>query len=114
MVYLLQMLLYVAGIRQRLLLYTIFSLSMNYKSVDISLLVACGLLPTLYELAGVCTPLQGLVQPVRGKLGQAQLNTVLRVASYRLIQIVSLTTRWVLSSDNLVLSKLVKGEKKDT
>ncbi|XP_060586390.1 probable E3 ubiquitin-protein ligase HERC1 [Ruditapes philippinarum] len=80
------------GTRQRLLLCTIFSLSISYKAVDISLLVACRLLPTLYEMASLSAPIQGLVQPIRGRLGQVQLNTVLRVASFRLIQIVSLTT----------------------
>ncbi|KAL4227433.1 putative E3 ubiquitin-protein ligase herc1 [Mactra antiquata] len=82
----------VLGCKQRLLLCSIFCLSMSYRSVDISLLTSSKLLPTLYEIIGSTIPVYGLVQPVRGRLGQSQLDKVLKVASYRLVQIISMNT----------------------
>ncbi|XP_052792636.1 probable E3 ubiquitin-protein ligase HERC1 isoform X1 [Mya arenaria] len=77
--------------KHRMILVSLFSLSVNYRAVDISLFTACGLLPSLYDMVGVVTPIFGFVQPVNGRLLQSHLAIILRVASFRLVQIITLT-----------------------
>jgi len=79
-----------------MILVSLFSLSVNYRAVDISLFTACGLLPALYDMVGVVTPIFGFVQPVNGRLLQSHLAIILRVASFRLVQIITLTARYKL------------------
>ncbi|MGH0120210.1 UNVERIFIED_CONTAM: hypothetical protein FKN15_006371 [Acipenser sinensis] len=77
--------------QQRLLLVTVFALSVRYQPVDVSLAVSSGLLNVLSQLCGTDTmlgqPLQLLQKP-----GVSQLSTALKVASTRLLQILAITT----------------------
>ena len=85
-------LLCIAECRLQLLLHTIFSLSICYKPVDISLAVGCGLLPVLFSMEGCFTPGPYFVQRGKGRLLPVDLHKILRSASYRLIQLISITT----------------------
>jgi len=76
-----------------MILVSLFALSVNYRAVDISLFTSCGLLPALYDMVGVTAPIFGFVQPVKGRLLQSHLGIILRVASFRLVQIITLTSR---------------------
>ncbi|XP_070543560.1 probable E3 ubiquitin-protein ligase HERC1 isoform X2 [Ptychodera flava] len=78
------------GARQRLLLTTVFALSVKYQPVDISLAVSTGMLPLLSRLCGHQAVLKPLVPWV--SRGMSQLNTILQVASMRLLQILAVTT----------------------
>ena len=78
--------------RLQLLIHTIFSLSTCYKPVDISLAVGCGLLPILFSVEGCFTPGPYIVQRGKGKLLPVDLYKIQRAASYRLIQLISITT----------------------
>ncbi|KAJ3593562.1 hypothetical protein NHX12_005896, partial [Muraenolepis orangiensis] len=66
--------------QQRLLLVTVFALSVRYQPVDVSLAISSGLLNVLSQLCGTETmlgqPLQLLHKP-----GVSQLSTALKVAS---------------------------------
>ncbi|XP_029599121.1 probable E3 ubiquitin-protein ligase HERC1, partial [Salmo trutta] len=77
--------------QQRLLLVTVFALSVRYQSVDVSLAISSGLLNVLSQLCGTETllgqPLQLLQKP-----GVSQLSTALKVASTRLLQILAIST----------------------
>ncbi|XP_043933675.1 probable E3 ubiquitin-protein ligase HERC1 isoform X2 [Protopterus annectens] len=77
--------------QQRLLLVTVFALSVRYQPVDVSLAVSSGLLNVLAQLCGteamLSQPLQLLQNP-----DVSQLSTALKVASTRLLQILSITT----------------------
>ncbi|XP_069046831.1 probable E3 ubiquitin-protein ligase HERC1 isoform X3 [Lepisosteus oculatus] len=77
--------------QQRLLLVTVFALSVRYQPVDVSLAISSGLLNVLSQLCGTDTmlgqPLQLLQKP-----GVSQLSTALKVASTRLLQILAITT----------------------
>ncbi|KAL3866609.1 hypothetical protein ACJMK2_043893 [Sinanodonta woodiana] len=75
----------------RLLLTTIFALSMRYEPVDISLAVACGLLPILFKIIGEPTVCPQMLQLVKGSLSKQHLRTVLSVSSHRLIQIITVS-----------------------
>ncbi|XP_055518701.1 probable E3 ubiquitin-protein ligase HERC1 isoform X3 [Leucoraja erinacea] len=79
------------GAQQRLLLVTVFALSVRYHPVDVSLAISSGLLNVLSQLCGTDTmlgqPLQLLQKP-----GISQLSTALKVASTRLLQILAITT----------------------
>ncbi|XP_034385564.1 probable E3 ubiquitin-protein ligase HERC1 isoform X2 [Cyclopterus lumpus] len=77
--------------QQRLLLVTVFALSVRYQPVDVSLAISSGLLSVLSQLCGTETmlgqPLQLLQKP-----GVSQLSTALKVASTRLLQILAIST----------------------
>ncbi|XP_061671695.1 probable E3 ubiquitin-protein ligase HERC1 isoform X2 [Syngnathoides biaculeatus] len=77
--------------QQRLLLVTVFALSVRYQPVDVSLAISSGLLNVLSQLCGTDTmlgkPLQLLDKP-----GLSQLSNALKVASTRLLQILAIST----------------------
>ncbi|XP_077988697.1 putative E3 ubiquitin-protein ligase HERC1 [Glandiceps talaboti] len=78
------------GAKQRLLLTTVFALSVKYQPVDISLAVSSGMLPLLSRLCGH----QAAIRPLLPWMsrGSSQVNTILQVASMRLLQILAVTT----------------------
>ncbi|KAJ8304849.1 hypothetical protein KUTeg_018432 [Tegillarca granosa] len=69
------------GVKKKLLLWTIFSLSMKYKPSDISLAVSCGLLPLLFNLSGGNANTPHMMPLTERFLQQDQLDTVLQVSS---------------------------------
>ncbi|XP_036123353.1 probable E3 ubiquitin-protein ligase HERC1 isoform X14 [Molossus molossus] len=77
--------------QQRLLLVTVFSLSVHYQPVDVSLAISTGLLNVLSQLCGTDTMLGQPLQ-LLPKTGVSQLSTALKVASTRLLQILAITT----------------------
>lgn len=81
---------------ERLLLLTVFALSVRYEPNDVSLAVNSGLLPLL---AKFCGPLLGQAShTLVYHTGQSQLEAVLEVASMRLVQIIAATTGYVYSA----------------
>lgn len=85
--------------QQRLLLVTVFALSVRYQPVDVSLAISSGLLNVLSQLCGTETmlgqPLQLLQKP-----GVSQLSTALKVASTRLLQILAISTGYELKEED--------------
>ncbi|XP_048472974.1 probable E3 ubiquitin-protein ligase HERC1 [Rhincodon typus] len=79
------------GAQQRLLLVTVFALSVRYQPVDVSLAISSGLLNVLSQLCGTDTMLGQPLQLIH-KPGVSQLSTALKVASTRLLQILAITT----------------------
>ncbi|XP_069758992.1 probable E3 ubiquitin-protein ligase HERC1 isoform X8 [Narcine bancroftii] len=79
------------GVQQRLLLVTVFALSVRYQPVDVSLAISSGLLNVLSQLCGTDTMLGQPLQLIQ-KPGVSQLSTALKVASTRLLQILAITT----------------------
>ncbi|XP_039629608.1 probable E3 ubiquitin-protein ligase HERC1 isoform X4 [Polypterus senegalus] len=77
--------------QQRLLLVTVFALSVRYQPVDVSLAISSGLLNVLSQLCGTDTMLGQPIQLLQ-KPGISQLGTALKVASTRLLQILAITT----------------------
>ncbi|XP_030044055.1 putative E3 ubiquitin-protein ligase HERC1 [Microcaecilia unicolor] len=77
--------------QQRLLLVTVFALSVRYQPVDVSLAISTGLLNVLSQLCGTDTMLGQPLQ-LLPKSGVSQLSTALKVASTRLLQILAITT----------------------
>ncbi|XP_078541321.1 putative E3 ubiquitin-protein ligase HERC1 isoform X2 [Lissotriton helveticus] len=77
--------------QQRLLLVTVFALSVRYQPVDVSLAISTGLLNVLSQLCGTDTMLGQPLQLIP-KTGISQLSTALKVASTRLLQILAITT----------------------
>ncbi|XP_036697174.1 probable E3 ubiquitin-protein ligase HERC1 isoform X1 [Balaenoptera musculus] len=77
--------------QQRLLLVTVFALSVHYQPVDVSLAISTGLLNVLSQLCGTNTMLGQPLQ-LLPKTGVSQLSTALKVASTRLLQILAITT----------------------
>uniref|UniRef100_A0A2K5YQA7 HECT-type E3 ubiquitin transferase n=1 Tax=Mandrillus leucophaeus TaxID=9568 RepID=A0A2K5YQA7_MANLE len=77
--------------QQRLLLVTVFALSVHYQPVDVSLAISTGLLNVLSQLCGTDTMLGQPLQ-LLPKTGVSQLSTALKVASTRLLQILAITT----------------------
>ncbi|XP_060031692.1 probable E3 ubiquitin-protein ligase HERC1 [Erinaceus europaeus] len=77
--------------QQRLLLVTVFALSVHYQPVDVSLAISTGLLNVLSQLCGTDTVLGQPLQ-LLPKTGVSQLSTALKVASTRLLQILAITT----------------------
>ncbi|XP_063305478.1 probable E3 ubiquitin-protein ligase HERC1 isoform X3 [Pelobates fuscus] len=77
--------------QQRLLLVTVFALSVRYQPVDVSLAISTGLLSVLSQLCGTDTMLGQPLQ-LLPKSGVSQLGTALKVASTRLLQILAITT----------------------
>ncbi|XP_015275623.1 PREDICTED: probable E3 ubiquitin-protein ligase HERC1 [Gekko japonicus] len=77
--------------QQRLLLVTVFALSVHYQPVDVSLATSTGLLSLLSQLCGTDTMLGQPLQ-LLPKSGVSQLSTALKVASTRLLQILAITT----------------------
>ncbi|XP_042200055.1 probable E3 ubiquitin-protein ligase HERC1 [Callorhinchus milii] len=77
--------------QQRLLLVTVFALSVRYQPVDVSLAISSGLLNVLSQLCGNDTMLGQPLQLIQ-KPGLSQLSTALKVASTRLLQILAITT----------------------
>ncbi|XP_025019967.1 probable E3 ubiquitin-protein ligase HERC1 isoform X1 [Python bivittatus] len=77
--------------QQRLLLVTVFALSVHYQPVDVSLAISTGLLNVLSQLCGTDTVLGQPLQ-LLPKSGISQLSTALKVASTRLLQILAITT----------------------
>ncbi|CAH1255597.1 HERC1 [Branchiostoma lanceolatum] len=78
------------GAQEKLLLSTIFALSVKYQPVDVSLAVCSGLLPLLSKLCGTSPALSHPHQLILG--GTSQLSLVLQVASLRLLHILAVTT----------------------
>ncbi|XP_076011639.1 putative E3 ubiquitin-protein ligase HERC1 isoform X5 [Genypterus blacodes] len=77
--------------QQRLLLVTVFALSVRYQPVDVSLAISSGLLNVLSQLCGTETMLGQPLQLLQ-KAGVSQLSTALKVASTRLLQILAIST----------------------
>nr|XP_033775643.1 probable E3 ubiquitin-protein ligase HERC1 isoform X2 [Geotrypetes seraphini] len=77
--------------QQRLLLVTVFALSVRYQPIDVSLAISTGLLNVLSQLCGTDTMLGQPLQ-LLPKSGVSQLSTALKVASTRLLQILAITT----------------------
>lgn len=77
--------------QQRLLLVTVFALSVRYQPVDVSLAISSGLLNVLSQLCGTETMLGQPLQLLQ-KSGVSQLSTALKVASTRLLQILAIST----------------------
>ncbi|KAL1007751.1 hypothetical protein UPYG_G00091160 [Umbra pygmaea] len=77
--------------QQRLLLVTVFALSVRYQPVDVSLAISSGLLDVLSQLCGTETMLGQPLQLLQ-KAGVSQLSTALKVASTRLLQILAIST----------------------
>uniref|UniRef100_A0A8C6YER0 HECT-type E3 ubiquitin transferase n=1 Tax=Naja naja TaxID=35670 RepID=A0A8C6YER0_NAJNA len=77
--------------QQRLLLVTVFALSVHYQPADVSLAISTGLLNVLSQLCGTDTVLGQPLQ-LLPKSGISQLSTALKVASTRLLQILAITT----------------------
>ncbi|KAG8440199.1 hypothetical protein GDO86_006116 [Hymenochirus boettgeri] len=77
--------------QQRLLLVTVFALSVRYQPADVSLAISTGLLSVLSQLCGTDTMLGQPLQ-LLPKSGVSQLSTALKVASTRLLQILAITT----------------------
>ncbi|MEJ1285487.1 hypothetical protein NN561_016481 [Cricetulus griseus] len=86
--------------QQRLLLVTVFALSVHYQPVDVSLAISTGLLNVLSQLCGTDTMLGQPLQ-LLPKTGVSQLSTALKVASTRLLQILAITTGYLLSFHSL-------------
>ncbi|XP_029961368.1 LOW QUALITY PROTEIN: probable E3 ubiquitin-protein ligase HERC1 [Salarias fasciatus] len=76
--------------QQRLLLVTVFALSVRYQPVDVSLAVSSGLLSVLSQLCGSEAALGRPLQLLRS--GAAPLSAALKVASTRLLQILAIST----------------------
>lgn len=77
--------------QQRLLLVTIFALSVRYQPVDVSLAISSGLLEVLSQLCETKT-LFGRTLQFLNKPAGSQLSTALKVASTRLLQILAIST----------------------
>lgn len=77
--------------QQRLLLVTVFALSVRYQPVDVSLAISSGLLDVLSQLCGKET-LLGHTLHLLHKPAGSQLSTALKVASTRLLQILAIST----------------------
>ncbi|XP_066503891.1 probable E3 ubiquitin-protein ligase HERC1 isoform X4 [Hoplias malabaricus] len=77
--------------QQRLLLVTVFALSVRYQPVDVSLAITSGLLDVLSQLCGKETLLGQTLQLLHKPTG-SQLSTALKVASTRLLQILAIST----------------------
>ncbi|XP_053490210.1 probable E3 ubiquitin-protein ligase HERC1 isoform X6 [Ictalurus furcatus] len=77
--------------QQRLLLVTVFALSVRYQPVDVSLAISSGLLDVLSQLCGKETLLGHALQLLH-KPADSQLSTALKVASTRLLQILAIST----------------------
>jgi len=75
--------------QQRLLLVTVFALSVRYQPVDVSLAVSSGLLAVLSRLCGAETMLG---RPLQLQPGAAPLSAALKVAATRLLQILAIST----------------------
>ena len=79
------------GACQRLLLFTIFALSVKYEPVDIALAVHTGMLPLVARLCGSPAALSRANQAIVYDAGHSQLPAVLQVASIRLLQVLAVT-----------------------
>ncbi|XP_035381674.1 probable E3 ubiquitin-protein ligase HERC1 isoform X2 [Electrophorus electricus] len=77
--------------QQRLLLVTVFALSVRYQPVDVSLAISTGLLDVLSQLCGRETLLGQTLQLLHKPSG-SQLSMALKVASTRLLQILAIST----------------------
>ncbi|XP_028822113.1 probable E3 ubiquitin-protein ligase HERC1 [Denticeps clupeoides] len=77
--------------QQRLLLVNVFALSVRYQPVDVAMAISSGLLNILSQLCGT-ELLIGQLLHVRQRGGASQLSNALRVASTRLLQILSIST----------------------
>uniref|UniRef100_T1JES7 HECT-type E3 ubiquitin transferase n=1 Tax=Strigamia maritima TaxID=126957 RepID=T1JES7_STRMM len=85
------------GTKQRLLLLTVFALSMKYQPSDVSLAVSCGMLPLLSRLCGSSLWIGQLIlhsssSTMTAITTSSHLNTVLQVSSMRLLQILAVTS----------------------
>ncbi|XP_069137757.1 probable E3 ubiquitin-protein ligase HERC1 isoform X1 [Argopecten irradians] len=80
------------GVRLKLLLWTIYSLSMKYRPADISLAVSCGLLPRLLSLTHSHTSTSSII-PISGQgLQHSQLKVVVKMSSSHLLRLITLTS----------------------
>lgn len=82
------------GVQRRQLL-TIFALSVKYRAVDVSLAVSCGILPLLFCLCGSPGVLMQTGVNLFNGTGHANLRAILKMASLNLLQILSMTARFV-------------------
>ena len=82
------------GAWHRLLLVTIFALSVKYQPPDVLLAVSSGILPLLARLCGEGSQAV-LARPIQPLLSGnvPSMHCVLQVASMRLLQILAITTR---------------------
>ena len=74
-----------------MLLFTVFSLSVKYQSTDVSLAVSSGMLALLSELCGRPHSMLQTTHALTYSIGHSHLDTMLRVASMRLLQILAIT-----------------------
>lgn len=80
-----------SDVKKKLLLWTVYSLSMKYCPSDISLAVSCGLLPLLFSLSGGTTHMSYIMPSADWKLQDDQLSLVLQMSSGNLMRLITLT-----------------------
>ena len=80
-----------SDLKKKLLLWTVYSLSMKYCPSDISLAVSCGLLPLLFSLSGGTTHMSYIMPSADWKLQDDQLSLVLQMSSGNLMRLITLT-----------------------
>ncbi|XP_048738015.2 probable E3 ubiquitin-protein ligase HERC1 isoform X3 [Ostrea edulis] len=80
------------GESKKLLLWTIFSLTMKYGPSDISLAVSCGLLPLLFKLTLGNSKLTYLIPVPKRNLTASQFDMILQCSSSNLLNLITLTS----------------------
>lgn len=80
------------GESKKLLLWTIFSLTMKYGPSDISLAVSCGLLPLLFKLTLGSSKMTFLIPVPKRSLSPAQFDLILHCSSNNLLNLITLTS----------------------
>nr|XP_022329995.1 probable E3 ubiquitin-protein ligase HERC1 isoform X2 [Crassostrea virginica] len=80
------------GETKKLLLWTIFSLTMKYGPSDISLAVSCGLLPLLFKLTLGNSKMTYLMPVPKRCLTLAQFDLILQCSSSNLLNLITLTS----------------------
>jgi E3 ubiquitin-protein ligase HERC1 len=80
------------GESKKLLLWTIFSLTMKYGPSDISLAVSCGLLPLLFKLTLGNSKLTYLIPVPKRNLTSSQFDMILQCSSSNLLNLITLTS----------------------
>jgi hypothetical protein len=84
------------GAKQKLIFFTLFSLTMKYHAVDLSLVISDGLhnlLPSLW--VGPRDFTQVMQAVATGNIALGDHDLMLKVAAYRLFQSLTLTTGFV-------------------
>ncbi|XP_062615942.1 probable E3 ubiquitin-protein ligase HERC1, partial [Saccostrea cucullata] len=80
------------GESKKLLLWTIFSLTMKYGPSDLSLAVSCGLLPLLFKLTLGNARLTYLMPVPKRNLTACQFDMILQCSSINLLNVITLTS----------------------